>query len=51
MAKMARTWNRVMDIDLISDYMIENSTIGFDSIRVERHLAEESKRKVGEDKL
>ena len=35
-----------MQIDLISGYMIENSTMGFDSICVERHLAEESRGEI-----
>ena len=41
MAKTVHTWSRVMDINLISGYMVENSTVGIDSIRIERHLAEE----------
>ena len=43
---MVRTWSRVMQINLISGYMIENSTMGFDSICVERHLAEESRGEI-----
>ena len=34
-----------MDINLISGYMVENSTVGIDSIRIERHLAEIGGRK------
>ena len=34
-----------MNINLISGYMVENSTVGIDSIRIERHLAEIGGRK------